>query len=108
MGSTDYTKTEQYILADKPFKRCLVILAPVAGMFAFTAVAPLGAGGVLMGSQCGDAVASTGFMMGMFSLLPLGEMTPGGQLLNYFSRNALLFGTAFNLALITVLPNPLL
>lgn len=106
--NTDYTKTEEYVLQDKPFKRCLVALSPVVGMFLFTAAAPLGVGGLLMGSQCGYAVANTGFMMGMFSLLPLGDMTPGGQLLNYFSKNALLLGTGFNVAVICVFHNPIL
>merc|ERR1719401_1072189 len=77
-------------------------------MFLFTATVPLGIGGMVLDSQCGYAVANTGFMMGMFSLLPLGEMTPGGQLLSYFSKNALLLGTAFNLAVLTVFSNPIL
>lgn len=104
----DYTKTEEYVLRDKPFERCLVALAPVAGIFAFTASVPLGVGGLLLDSQCGFAVANTGFMMGMFSQLPLGEMTPGGLLLSHFSKRALLYGTVFNAALLTVLPNPIL
>jgi len=107
-GPKDYSKSEEYVLLDQPFKRCLVALAPVAGMFAFTAAGPFGAAGVAYGSQCGFAVANTGFMMGMFSLLPLGSMTPGGQLLDYFSKHALLYGTAFNAALLTVFSNPIL
>lgn len=107
-GSTDHTKSEEFVLQGQPFKRCLVILSPVAGMLAFTAAAPLAVGGMAMGSQCGYAVANTGFMMGMFSLLPIGEMTPGGQLLGYFSRNALLLGTAINMAACAVLGNPIL
>lgn len=106
-SGTDYRKSEEYVLVDKPFKRCLVILAPVAGMFSFTTAVPLMAG-MFMGSQCGLAVASTGYMMTMFSLLPMGDMTPGGQLLNYFSKNALLLGTGFNFALLFVFSNPLL
>merc|ERR1719215_2492316 len=77
-------------------------------MFLFTASGPLGVGGILLNSQCGLAVANTGFMMGMFSLLPLGEMTPGGLLLSHFSKRALLYGTVFNAALITVLHSPIL
>merc|ERR1719498_240332 len=106
--NTDYTKTEEYVLRDKPFERCLVALSPVAGMFLFTATCPLGVGGVMLNSQCGLAVANTGFMFGMFSLLPLGEMTPGGLLLSHFSKNALLFGTVFNAALIFVFSSPIL
>merc|ERR1719329_612535 len=44
----------------------------------------------------------------MFSLVPIGEMTPGGQLLGYFSKNALLLGTGINFAMLFVLPNPIL
>jgi len=106
-SGTDYRKSEQYVLMDKPFQRCLVILAPVAGMFAFTSAGPLMMG-ILANSQCGWAVASTGYMMTLFSLVPLGDMTPGGQLLNYFSKNALLLGTGFNLGLLFVLSNPIL
>lgn len=106
-GATDYTKSEEFVLAGRPFDRCLVTLAPVAGMLAFTTAVPF-ALGVGMGSQCGLAVANTGYMMGMFSLLPMGDMTPGGQLLNFFSKNALLLGTGFNLCLLFVLSNPIL
>lgn len=106
-AGTDYSKREEYVLMDKPFKRCLVILAPVAGMCAFTTAGPLMMG-VFANSQCGWAVANTGYMMTLFSLVPLGDMTPGGQLLNYFSKNALFFGTAFNLGLLFVLSNPIL
>lgn len=108
-GSTsDYRKSEEHVLAGKPFEKCLVTLAPVIGMTLFTATGPLGVAGLMMESQCGFAVANTGFMMGMFSLVPMGEMTPGGQLLNYFSKNALLFGTALNAGLMIVLSNPIL
>lgn len=106
--NTDYTKTEEYVLRNKPFERCLVALSPVAGMFLFTAAVPFGAGGVMLNSQCGYAVANTGFMMAMFSQLPLGDMTPGGQVLSHFSKRALLYGTVFNAALITVLHSPVL
>jgi len=106
-AGADYTKREEYVLMDKPFKRCLVILAPVAGMCAFTTAGPLMMG-IFANSQCGWAVANTGYMMTLFSLVPLGDLTPGGQLLNYFSKNALLFGTAFNLGLVFVLSNPIL
>merc|ERR1712014_421840 len=99
-------KTEEYVLAGKPFQQCLVTLAPVIGMTLFTATGPLGVAGLVMESQCGFAVANTGFMMSMFSLVPMGEMTPGGQLLNYFSKNALLFGTVLNAGLMIVLSNP--
>jgi len=87
------------MLRDKPVQRCVVILAPVFGMLAFTACGPL-ALGLSTGSQCAFAVANTGFMMALFSLLPLGEMTPGGELLRYFSKNALMLGTAFNAGLL--------
>eukprot|EP00928_Gymnodinium_smaydae_P034569 TRINITY_DN24465_c0_g1_i1.p1 TRINITY_DN24465_c0_g1~~TRINITY_DN24465_c0_g1_i1.p1 ORF type:complete len:439 (-),score=63.99 TRINITY_DN24465_c0_g1_i1:87-1403(-) len=103
----DYTKSEEYVLQHQPFKQCLAILAPAAGMFAFTTSCPLMFGAVA-GSQCGWAVANTGYMMTMFSLLPMGEMTPGGQLLNYFSKNALLMGTGLNFILMIALSNPIL
>merc|ERR1711920_807192 len=74
----------------------------------FTSAIPLGTAGFMLNSQCGYAVANTGFMMGMFSLLPLGAMTPGGQLLNYFSKNALLFGTFFSFGLALTMSNPIL
>lgn len=106
--NTDYTKTEEYVLRNKPFERCLVALSPIAGMFLFTSTVPYGVGGVLMNSQCGYAVANTGFMMAMFSQLPLGDMTPGGQLLSHFSKRALLYGTVFNLAVAYVLQSPIL
>eukprot|EP00419_Tripos_fusus_P004240 CAMPEP_0172681894 /NCGR_PEP_ID=MMETSP1074-20121228/17772_1 /TAXON_ID=2916 /ORGANISM="Ceratium fusus, Strain PA161109" /LENGTH=399 /DNA_ID=CAMNT_0013500471 /DNA_START=157 /DNA_END=1356 /DNA_ORIENTATION=- len=106
-AGTDYKKREEFVLMDKPFKRCLVILAPVAGMYTFTTAGPLMMG-VFANSQCAWAVAHTGYFMTLISLVPLGDMTPGGQLLNYFSKNALLLGTGFNLCLLFVLSNPIL